>query len=166
MKMILVPYGHMFFSPSHGNLTLEQVRLKILDFFLREPEVSYRLIIGTDSQPHNGAGVDFVTAVVVHRLGRGGIYFCRWDVKKNIYVIKKRNYQETLLSLETAEELFQVFKDDGITKYDIEIHVDIGPNGKTRQMIHEIVGMVRGSGWDVKIKPDSYAASKIADRYT
>lgn len=33
-------------------------------------------------------------------------------------------------------------------------------------MITEVVGMIRGSGYDVKIKPQSYGASKVADRYT
>jgi len=28
------------------------------------------------------------------------------------------------------------------------------------------VGMIRGSGYTVKTKPESYAASKVADRYT
>ena len=75
-------------------------------------------------------------------------------------------YQEAIYSLTTAEEFLTLLKRDGITKYDIEIHVDIGKIGDTREMINEIVGMVRGSGYTVKTKPESYAASKVADRYT
>lgn len=126
----------------------------------------YRMIIGTDSQPHNGRGVDFVTAFVVHRIGNGGIFFWKRVVKKKIYVLKTRMYEEALISLEEAEAFVGLFKNDGIGKYNLEIHVDIGKNGKTREMIAEIVGMIRGSGYTVKIKPDSFAATKVADKYT
>jgi hypothetical protein len=132
----------------------------------REPERKYQLVIGTDSQPHNGSGVDFVTAIVVHRIGVGGIYFWKRIVNKKVYVLRQRMYEEAAMSLETAETVLALLHKDGVTKYDVEIHVDIGKFGQTREMITEIVGMVRGSGYTVKTKPESYAASKIADRYT
>lgn len=131
-----------------------------------EPERKYQLVIGTDSQPHNGSGVDFVTAIVVHRIGVGGIYFWRRTVNKKVYVLRQRMYEEAAMSLETAETVLALLHKDGVTKYDVEIHVDIGKFGQTREMITEIVGMIRGSGYIVKTKPESYAASKIADRYT
>ncbi len=49
--------------------------------------------------------------------------------------------------------------------YDFQIHIDVGQNGPTRDMIKEVVGMVRGNGFKAKIKPESYAASSIADKY-
>ena len=48
----------------------------------------------------------------------------------------------------------------------IEIHLDIGTNGDTKDLIREVVGMVVGSGFDARIKPDSFGASKVADRFT
>jgi predicted RNase H-related nuclease YkuK (DUF458 family) len=75
-------------------------------------------------------------------------------------------YQEAILSLQSAESVFELLRQNGIAKYDIEIHVDIGRVGETREMINEIVGMVRGNGYDVKIKPDAFGASKVADRHT
>jgi predicted RNase H-related nuclease YkuK (DUF458 family) len=68
--------------------------------------------------------------------------------------------------LETAEKLLELCRNDGITKYDVEIHVDIGKFGKTREMITEIVGMVRSMGYTVKTKPESYGATKVADKHT
>lgn len=156
----------MFQSPTHGALELPQVREKILDFLGKEPEKKYQLVVGTDSQPHNGTGVDFVTAIVVHRIGSGGIYFWRRVVNRKHFVLRQRMYEEATMSLEMAEAVLALFRKDGITKYDIEIHVDIGNIGDTREMIAEIVGMIRGSGYTVKTKPESYAASKVADRYT
>ncbi len=156
----------MFNSPTFGVMSLEDVRKHVLTFMERLPEKKYRLVIGTDSQPKNGEGCDFITAIVIHRIGEGGIYFWKRLVEKKSYVLRTRIYQEASLSLECAENVLAVFKNDGITRYDVEIHVDIGKYGETREMISELVGMIRGSGFIVKTKPDSYGASKVADRHT
>ncbi len=156
----------MFQSPTFGELELTQVREKILEFLSKDPKRTYELVVGTDSQPHNGSGVDFVTAIVIHRVGIGGIYFWKRIVNKRKYVLRDRMYEEATMSLEMAETVLALLCRDGITKYDVEIHVDIGKFGDTHDMINEIVGMIRGSGYRVKIKPESYAASKVADRYT
>lgn len=156
----------MFHSPSFGDLTIDKVKEKILHFMGSDPNSRYQLVIGTDSQPKNGAGIDFVTAIVIHRIGRGGIYFWKRIVEKKQLQLRNRIYYEATMSLTTAEEFLSVGKTDGISQFDIEIHVDIGNNGETREMISEVVGMVRGSGFAVKTKPDSYGASKVADRHT
>lgn len=156
----------MFQSPTYGSVELPQVREHILAFLAADPESNYQLVVGTDSQPHNGEGVDFVTTIVVHRVGHGGIYFWKRIVNKKRYVLRQRMYEEATMSLEMAEAVIALLHKDGITRYDVQIHVDIGQYGKTREMITEIVGMIRGSGYDVRIKPESYAASKVADRYT
>ncbi len=156
----------MFHSPTHGDIDLPQIREKILLFLASDPEKKYQIVVGTDSQPHNGSGVDFVTAIVVHCIGTGGIYFWRRTVNKKHYVLRQRMYEEATMSLEMAETVLALLHKDGVTKYDVEIHVDIGKFGDTREMIQEIVGMIRGSGYTVKTKPESYAASKVADRYT
>ena len=33
-------------------------------------------------------------------------------------------------------------------------------------MLNEVVGMIRGSGFKVKIKPEAYGAQSVADRHT
>lgn len=157
--------GH-FISPTHGKCELTDVRKRIVTYLADAPKAQYRLVIGTDSQPKNGTATDFVTALIIHRVGSGGIYFWKRIVEAKQYVLRQRMYQEAAYSLTAAEDFVSLFKNDGITKYDMEIHVDIGQKGDTREMIGEIVGMIRGSGFAVKTKPDSYGASKVADRYT
>src|SRR3989344_1586268 len=51
------------------------------------------------------------------------------------------------------------------TGLNLEIHVDIGPNGPTRELIADIVGMIRANGFKVAIKPSSWGASHVADRH-
>lgn len=157
--------GH-FTSPTYGVCDVHVLRQRILTYLHADPQSSYRLVVGTDSQAKNGHATDFVTALVIHRVGKGGIYFWKRIVEEKQFVLKQRMYQEALMSLTTGEEVVELLRKDGISKYDIEIHVDIGTVGETREMIAEIVGMVRGSGFAVKTKPDAFGASKVADRYT
>ena len=55
---------------------------------------------------------------------------------------------------------------NGNGSYELEIHIDVGRSGETRDMIKEVVGMVTGNGYTAKTKPDSYGASKVADKHT
>ncbi|MFH0864413.1 MAG: ribonuclease H-like YkuK family protein [Candidatus Gottesmanbacteria bacterium] len=158
--------GKFFNSPTCGVLDLEGVRRRILEFMAGEPEQKYQLVIGSDSQGKNTGQTDFVSAIVVHRIGRGGIYFWQRKIENKTYVLRQRIYQEATLSLALADEFLEATRNDGISRFDVEIHVDIGEYGPTKEMINEIVGMIRGSGFKVQIKPDSYCASKVADRYT
>ncbi len=155
-----------FTSPTYGTLSLAEVRERVLKFMEAEPEHKYHLVIGSDSQNKNGGETDFVTALVVHRVGRGAIYFWKRLVEKKSYVLRQRIYQEASLSLAFADKFLEVTRHDGISRFDVEIHVDIGEYGETKTMIDELVGMIRGSGFRVQIKPESYGASKVADRHT
>ncbi|KKR33582.1 MAG: hypothetical protein UU37_C0003G0010 [Candidatus Gottesmanbacteria bacterium GW2011_GWA2_41_12] len=156
----------IYISPTHGPLSLSQVRDKVLEFMKNGPDFKYSLVIGSDSEPREEGDTEFVTAFVIRRIGAGGVYFWKRTVGKKKYVFRTRIYEEATLSLMAANEFLDTFKNDGISKFDLEIHVDIGEFGKTREMLSEIIGMVRGSGFNIKTKPYSYGASKIADRHT
>jgi len=132
----------------------------------QDPEARYRVVIGSDSQCHNHHGVDFVSAIVIHRVGRGGIYFWQKRVESKVYSLPERIYREALDSLVLAEALLGELKKHQIMEYSIEIHVDVGQVGETRTLINEVVGMIRGNGFAVKTKPDAFAAASVADKYT
>jgi len=161
-----VTMDNIFNSQTYGILDLKEVHEKIIGFISKSPGSKHQLVIGSDSQSRNGEGTDFVTAIVVHRTGEGGIYFWRRVVEERKMVLRTRIYKEASLSLEYAQRLLDTFRGNGITKYDLEIHVDIGKHGETREMLAEVVGMIRGSGFIVKTKPEAYGASKVADRHT
>ena len=63
-----------------------------------------------------------------------------------------------------------ILEDDGINIDELnikfQIHCDIGKNGKTSELIKEIVGWVTASGYECLIKPESYTANSIADKYS
>lgn len=51
-----------------------------------------------------------------------------------------------------------------IREQKITIHSDIGVNGPTNKLINEIVGWITASGFDCEIKPQSFAASSVANK--
>ena len=153
-------------SSTYGMLTLEEVRKRI-SVYMRDRNIQkYHVVIGTDSQLKNRTQTDFVTAIIVHRVGSGGIYFLQRAVDHKKRALKQRIFEEATRSLQTAHLLLDSFKTNGIADLDFSIHVDIGTRGPTREIIREVVAMIRGSGFRVKTKPDSYGASSVADRHT
>lgn len=157
----------MFYqSPTYGKVDLNRLKEIVSSFMSENKKASYEIIVGTDSQKVKKDVYDFVSALIIHRVGFGGIYFWKRQVVERKISLKERIYQEATMSLITSENFVKFFKTNGISKYNIQIHVDIGHNGETRELITEVVGMIRGSGYEVKIKPHSYGASKVADRYT
>ncbi len=154
-----------FKSPTHGSLDFDQVLEKLLEYVGSDPGMEYELIIGTDSMP-SGKEAEFVSAIVVHKKSRGGIYFWSKRHETNLHDLRQRIFQEALYSLKLAEQLIEKLKMKNVEDFNLTIHVDVGPNGATKKMLHEIVGMIKGNGFAVKTKPDSYGASSIADRHT
>jgi len=159
-----------FYSPSKGLLSTGYMIQEISEFVKSEPFDYYRLVIGTDSQlkrVNSHSECDFVTAIVIHRMGRGARYFWHKEKINKPFVLRDKIYAETMKSLEIAHELVPDLRAAiSPAKYDLEIHIDVGALGPTRQMIREVVGMVTGNGFIAKTKPESWAASTVADRYT
>ncbi len=153
-----------------GKVTWNGLGAEIRKFILEEPELDYQLIIGSDSRTKDAQkkpSIDLVTAIVIHRKGRGGRYFWTKERIENVYSLKEKLYRETIASLEAARKLLNILKDDLNGHYEeLEIHIDVGENGPSRQMIKELVGMVNGNGFKAKVKPSAYAAASVADKYT
>jgi len=156
-----------FKSPSKGEMTLKEVVLDILDYIAEDVTRCYKLIVGTDSHPHlREQWTCFVSAVVIHRLGKGARYYYNKNNIKKVKNMRQRIFYEASLSLELADKLCTCLKECGQDDMNVEIHVDIGTHGETKELVKEITGMIVGSGFNAKIKPDACAASKVADKYT
>ncbi|OGD92340.1 hypothetical protein A2697_02295 [Candidatus Curtissbacteria bacterium RIFCSPHIGHO2_01_FULL_41_44] len=153
-----------FTSPTYGRLDWEQAIAKMVWFMGTDTDASYEVIIGTDSEAQNGEA-DFVSALIVHKKGRGGIYFWSRQKVEKLFSMRQRIWQEALISLGLAEKMVSEFGKMGLVNLNLEIHVDVGPNGPTRELISEIVGMIRANGFKVATKPASWGASHVADRH-
>ena len=83
--------------------------------------------------------------------------------------LRTKLYTETQLSLDATDILISTFLDNDeelFEKIHLSIHLDIGKNGPTKDLIRELEGWVTAMGYDCEIKPESYAASSIANIYS
>lgn len=155
----------MIFNTSFGiKLNIEAVVAEIIRFMKEDEKRQYKITIGSDSERKENS-VDFVTAVIVHRVGNGGRYFWRRMEQPKSPSLRHRIIQEVMYSLEAAQQTLAALKDFNAPVFDFEVHVDVGENGETKSMINEVVGMVRAYNFEARTKPESYAASKVADRH-
>lgn len=154
-------------SPSKGRMSFPAMLEDLRSYMAEDTKRTYNIVVGSDSHKH--MATDFVTAIVVHRVGAGGRYFWVREQAPNLNTLRERIYEEALRSLETANKLtkglYEIVKESD-HNFNLEIHVDIGENGETREMIKEVVGMIRGNGYTVKMKPLGYGAFVVADRHT
>jgi hypothetical protein len=161
--------GH-FFNPTAGNLSLDDAIKEVFRYIAEKPDKFYDIIVGCDSssseEPH------FPLAIVVLRVGEGGRFFLKKINYKDrkFYNYKVRILEEVFLSCQLAlylKEIFDKKKKESDCNFQFRyIHADVGENGKTKDMIREVTGLIKGNGFEPKIKPFSFAASNVADRFS
>ena len=161
-----------FYNPSKGNLKFHQVIEELIGYVMESPEKFYDIIVGCDSS--SGKEPHFPVAIVILRKGKGGRFFLKKIAYQNrkFYNWKERVLEEVFLSCQLAlflRENLEKKKNNllQIPNYQFRyIHADIGESGQTKDMIKEVVGLIRGNGFEAKIKPEAYVATTVADRYT
>ncbi len=155
------------FKDSYGlDLSPEEVIGEIAGYIKQDSNRQYKVIIGTDSEELRENEADFVTAIVVHRVGNGGRYFWRRIRGGKFFTMRDRIIREVTLSLEIAQNILKNLQEAlGKAKWDFEIHADVGSNGPTNILIQEVTGMIRANNFEARTKPESYAASSVADRH-
>ena len=177
-----------FLNSSLGlKFTVPQAVKEIARFMREDVGRAYKITIGTDSARLPGHRADFVTAIVVHRIGNGGRYFWRRIEHSSIHTLRERILREVMISLDVAKGVIAELRachaatsggalacPEGVSNearavklpdFDFEIHVDVGERGPTQPMIQEVVAMIRANNFEARTKPESYAASKVADRH-
>lgn len=171
MSSEILSNGH-FFSPSKGNLGLKEVIQEIFGYMQEDPEKQYEIVVGCDSPSSDKPF--FPIAIVVLRTGFGGRFFLKKmkypDKFLQKFVFwKNRILQEVYLSCELALSLKETLEQENRMglKYQFQyIHADVGEQGKTKEMVKEVVGLIKSNGFEARIKPQSFAATVVADRYT
>ncbi len=166
----------VFYNTSTEQMSFDTVFDNLVEFIKKEPTSFYRLAIGTDSQVHP-TGTRFITSVHLHRVGKGA-----WGCLKKVIVPRRITSIKEKIVLETmySQEVASLFSDEYLSKLveplipyidkgadlTIEVHLDIGKRGKTKQFIEEMSERILAIGLQPKIKPESYAASSYANKYT
>jgi len=153
-----------FISPTSGTISFDGMFSVIVDYINQAPSDVYNLIVGTDS--FLNSETLFVSAVIIHRVGHGGRYFYRKNPRRKMDSLRQRIFFEATMSIELASLLKDRLDASSLSKLGVEIHLDVGDKGETKEIIKELVGMVTGSGYAARTKPASFGASKVADRHS
>ncbi|MBI1971478.1 MAG: hypothetical protein HYS52_01345 [Candidatus Wildermuthbacteria bacterium] len=160
-----------FYNPTKGNLSLPHVLNEVREYLREKPNKIYEIVVGCDSSSSDEPY--FPVVVVVLRKGEGGRFFLKriHYAQQKFYNLHQRILQEVFLSCQLALYLRDEFKvlmeSNPEIIYEFEyIHADVGERGPTKDMIKEVIGLIRGNGFEPVIKPASFAASTVADRYS
>lgn len=157
-----------FHSWTKGILTLERVFKEIISYVKADPQRIYRIIVGSDSAATSP--VSLITALTIWRVGNGGVHFWVVSDKKIFHTLRDRIYEEAMQSLTLAQEIRSGLRErlgeEFLWDGKIQVHIDVGENGPTRELIDQVVGMVKGFGFEAVVKPGAFGASKVADRHT
>lgn len=159
-----------FNSYTYGRLTLDGVADKIKLYYdsMSGYDEPFNIVVGTDSQ--NFSDTKVVNVIAVTCKHHGGIFFYRINRMPKIVNVRQKLQEETLESLNIMTLLVDILAQDeyaavfnGCT---FTIHIDAGlnPRGKTSELIPELVGWIKAMGYDCEVKPNSFAASSIADK--
>lgn len=153
---------------SNESITHEELIQRLKQKIEQNKGQKFSLIFGADSQEfidkHNQNVIVYCTAIALHIIGNGGIFFIKKEKTFEKIHLSTRLFNEVQLALTEAEKLKKIGLLDSVDK--IEIHCDVGNNGKSRDYAAAVKGMVEGFGYKGFIKPEASAASVIADRHT
>lgn len=141
-----------------------------LDFSLEETILSdisktskdLKFYIGSDSHTANKKTI-FSVVLVILKKGKGGIGYYKRILENNSFTTHQRLFQETYYAVELATKINPLLESIG---YKIEeIHTDLNPNPNfmSSSMINQCLGYIKGMGFIGKTKPNSWAASSVAD---
>jgi predicted RNase H-related nuclease YkuK (DUF458 family) len=123
--------------------------------------------IGADSKVYSHSGeamVAYVTVIILHYgSSKGAKIFKSHRTDRYYGQIRTRLMAEVTDAIMAATEVADVIEDRGF-----EIHLDINRDEryKSSALVKEATGYVLGTlGFEPKLKPESFAASSVADRF-
>ena len=126
---------------------------------------NHKIIVGSDSVK---LGYNFIFTKAICVMNEDfydrKYFYCRTKVKDDSYLdLSKRLLKETTDSLDLAIQIR-----DNLSNANIEIHADVNPDSRhlSSKYKNMISGYISGCGFNVKVKPQSFVASSIADQHT
>lgn len=141
---------------------IKDFNIKEMEDMIKESPENTSVYIGCDSQVIKGKSV-FVTVVIVHygtKNGRSKVFYKKQKENRKMS-IKERLWKEVELVSILAIFLVEIIGD----RY-MGVHLDLNSDKKHKssEIVKEAVGYIKGLGFDVKIKPESFASSFVCDK--
>ncbi len=140
-------------------MTLSGTETTLKEFLTQYNDKDWNLFIGTDSQT-KGRRTKFSTVLLAWKEGYGAFGVEHLSVQLNIRNLRDQLIQETWLSIECAQKV------KTLVDKDVTIHLDVSQSTKFKsgRYKNELTGFVRGFGFKYELKPNSWAASSVADK--
>jgi uncharacterized protein len=144
------------------NFNFEEIKQAI-----KESPSDSSIYIGADSKVYTAKGVSmvaYVTVIILHfGSSKGAKIFKSYRNDRHYGELRLRLMTEVYDAIEAGMQIVDVVGDRNL-----EIHLDInrGKIHKSSVLVKEATGYVMGTlGIEPKLKPDSFAASSVADRF-
>ena len=147
----------------NGKFFQNPIEKLVEEAIIRERNLGYELkvFIGSDSHVY-GNEIQYATAIVFVRKGKGAFTFIRKQKEFQKISIKERMLNEVNKSVEIAYRIFEILE-----KYNVEmeVHADINtdPDFKSNIALKDAMGYILGMGYVFKAKPYAFASSNCAD---
>lgn len=147
----------------NGKFFQNLIEKLVEEAIIRERNLGYELkvCIGSDSHVY-GNEIQYATAIVFVRKGKGAFTFIRKQKEFQKISIKERMLNEVNKSVEIAYRIFEILE-----KYNVEmeVHADINtdPDFKSNIALKDAMGYILGMGYVFKAKPYAFASSNCAD---
>jgi len=131
----------------------------VVDFVREHAREGQVVHLGTDSL-QRARHTRFVTVVAILTPGRGGRAIWTRETRPRIASLRERLLKEVWESVDLGLQL------SPIVKGELTVHIDANPvaQHKSSAYVQELVGLVVSQGFRAVIKPESWAASRAADR--
>ena len=147
----------------NGKFFQNPIEKLVEEAIIRERNLGHQLkvCIGSDSHVY-GNEIQYATAIVFVRKGKGAFTFIRKQKEFQKISIKERMLNEVNKSVEIAYRIFEILE-----KYNVEmeVHADINtdPDFKSNIALKDAMGYILGMGYVFKAKPYAFASSNCAD---
>lgn len=147
-------------------MNLEEVKS-----YIKNESINSKIYLGCDSETRYVKDqwyIYYYLVVVIHHNGRNGCKVFGEKLIEKDYIADKRKPTYRLM-----QEVFKVSElylklEDSFGDRDVEVHLDLNPSKKyvSNLIVDQAIGYVKGTCNIIPlIKPDSWAASCVADKF-
>jgi predicted RNase H-related nuclease YkuK (DUF458 family) len=146
-----------------GKFFRQPITQLVEEAIIRELANGHKLTVCVGSDSHvYGEAINYATAVVFIREGKGAFTFIRKERAIQTISIKERMLNEVNKSVEIAYAIGSVLE---MYNVEMEVHADIDtdPEFKSNVALKDAMGYIMGMGYIFKAKPYAFASSNCAD---
>lgn len=153
-----------WFTPNKEHVFWQEI-INNINYVVNQ-DIQHMITVGADSQTYENLTVYIVVICIVSDCEpfKRNYYFSKIKEEKE-YSLYNRIYKEAKLSIDIATAI----KDLTSSACNIDVHLDVSSpeaKAKTSKYAKGLMHLVNAFDFDVSIKPNSWAASSIADKHS